>query len=278
MNTFIFFFKFIQYCINILQKYVYKLLYEENIIKNKIENKTEKYEDKYLEAFKKIKNNFILTEDEIELKKTKTIEYLNLGDEEAERKATEYVWNKRCENLKNNYVMEYTPLGNVIMYYDHFKNSFMYYSDHTLPYRFLEVVARKYVITFRCPKLYVSMEDVIKEAEEKLLREKEEKEEKEKEKEEKYKEEINKKNVFARFKNYNKPGGQSIVETTPKIQKNNIKNNLNTQKILLKENANRYTHGGRFLDFNILQKVDRKINDKRLAMSFADFKKNNLKK
>jgi hypothetical protein len=73
-----------------------------------------------------------------------------------------------------------------------------------------------------------------------------------------------------RFKNYNKEG----LKTAGIVKKNQtvVASNGN-QDVLLKENANRYTLEGRFLDYNILQKVDRKVNDKRLALSFSDFKK-----
>jgi hypothetical protein len=45
------------------------------------------------------------------------------------------------------------------------------------------------------------------------------------------------------------------------------------EKILLKEKANRYTYEGKISNFNFLKKVERKIVDKKYAMTFADFKK-----
>jgi len=41
----------------------------------------------------------------------------------------------------------------------------------------------------------------------------------------------------------------------------------------MKESANRYTYEGKFANFNFLQKIDRKIFNKKLGISFADFKK-----
>ena len=42
---------------------------------------------------------------------------------------------------------------------------------------------------------------------------------------------------------------------------------------LVKENANRYTWEGRLTNFCPLKKIDKKILDKKLAMTYADFKK-----
>ena len=50
------------------------------------------------------------------------------------------------------------------------------------------------------------------------------------------------------------------------------------ENVVLKENANRYTYEGRLSNFSFLKKTDRKVIDKKYAMSFADFKKNMLHK
>jgi hypothetical protein len=61
-------------------------------------------------------------------------------------------------HYQTNYVMEYTPIGNnIIMMFDFANNVFQYYSDSTVSYSILEVVARKYVIRFKCPNIYVDM-------------------------------------------------------------------------------------------------------------------------
>ena len=99
---------------------------DEEVIKQVI-----KYEDKYKEKF-----------------------------ENLEYKTTDEV---KRENLKNNFIMEMTPHGNVIMYWNQKNEVFSYYSDGTMPYRFLEVVARKYVIMNDCKDLYYVMEEQLKE-------------------------------------------------------------------------------------------------------------------
>lgn len=55
----------------------------------------------------------------------------------------------------NNILIEQTPIGNVIMFYNSEKSRFEFYADKTIPFRFLETVARKYVITFKCKHIYV---------------------------------------------------------------------------------------------------------------------------
>lgn len=43
--------------------------------------------------------------------------------------------------------------------------------------------------------------------------------------------------------------------------------------MILKDKSNRYTCEGRFSNFAVLKKVDKKTLDKRLTMTFAEFKK-----
>jgi len=270
---------------------------EEKVLqKRKEEEWKEEYQEKYKVTRKEI---IVLTRELIKMKKESIEEAKESGEEEidtedmkelqekideltkeillekdeiqihAENYAKQEIIEKRVEKLKKNILIEKTPLGNVIMFYDKNKESFSYYSDNTLPYRFLETVARKYVVTFGCKNIYVDMEEVLKEAEKKRD-EKKEKEEEEKKRRLKTNE-PEKKSVFAKFKNYNKEG----LKTAGIVKKNQtvVATANGNQDVLLKDNANRYTLEGRFLDYNILQKVDRKINDKRLALSFSDFKK-----
>jgi len=76
----------------------------------------------------------------------------------AEDKASQKVYDNLLSGFLNNSIMEYTPNGNVIMRYNYTLESFEYYSDHAIPYQYLEVVARKYVKIFHCGYLYVDME------------------------------------------------------------------------------------------------------------------------
>ena len=208
----------------------------------------EKYEDKYLDLYKKTESVFCSDE--------------------------------KIEGLKNMILMENTPLGNVIMYYDKSRETFIYYSDSNIPYRYLEVISRKYVVMNNCKQIHVDMEQEIKEAQEKLEQKKQEEEEKKKQLEqnpdEKNSSTIVKKDVFAKLKKYNtntslKSSGIPTDNKSVSISKKNIQEN--NKPLILKENANRYSREGKIINFSFLKKVDKKVVDKRYGMSFSDFKK-----
>lgn len=163
------------------------------------------------------------------------------------------------DNLLNCFVIETTPIGNVLMNYNHKKETFDYFSDMSIPYRYLLVVCRKYVKQFNCVSLYVKSE--IKELENN-----------ESEKKSLDTEMQKKKNVFAKFKNYNVDSKVPLAGPGP--PKNSIPQPAQqTGPVLLKDKINRFSYQGKFNNFSILKKVDRKLVDKKLGMSFADFKK-----
>ena len=202
----------------------------------------------------------------------------------ADESADIFIINKHLERLHNCFVLETTPHGNVLMIFDNKRGSFKYYSDNTIPYRYLEPVARKYVKQFNCRPLYVDMEEELKLAEEKWEKERKEKEEKEEEEKKRKEESIRtqqpieeKKNVFAKFKTYNKEAGTGRVNigAPPKnsIPNKQLTKEQENEKILLKEKANRYTYEGKFANFSFLKKIERKVVDKKYGLSFTDFKK-----
>ena len=234
-----------------------------------------------------------LTEEKVGLEKAlsellnnpQDIEKLRL---EARLEARKFVIDERLDKLKNSFIMEKTPLGNVLMLYNNKRGSFEFYSDNTIPYRYLETVSRKYVKTFGCRPIYCDMEEELKNCEKKLEDKEREKEELEKRilEEKRISDEKNmsvsvvaepKKNVFAKFKSYNKEAGTGHVNIAepPKnsIPNNKVTESTSDEKVLLKENANRYSYEGKLSNFNFLKKVDRKVVVKKYAMTFADFKR-----
>jgi len=243
-----------------------KLIREE-----KIENINEEINN--LQIHKKIFQNLLVSKENHEKIIEKSIEIAN-----------DFILSKHLERLQNCFVLETTPHGNVLMIYDISKNSFKYYSDNTIPYRYLEPVARKYIKQFNCRPLYVDMEEELKIAEKKWEKEKMEKEKREEEEKKKKEEAIinnkqpleEKKTIFAKFKTYNKEAGTGRVNTGAP-PKNSIPNKLTkeqeNEKILLKEKANRYTYEGKLANFSFLKKIERKVVDKKYGLSFADFKK-----
>lgn len=217
----------------------------------------------------------------------KETEYINLLKEvetriidydELKKESHNFIINKHLENLINNYIIEYTPLGNVIMRYNNLKGSFEYFSNSSIPYRYLEPIGRKYVITYKCKPLFIDLEEELKKAEENL-----------EEEQKKKKQEDLSKPIFAKLKNYNKniSNNNNIKPLKNRVTNNiilppqikiNVSNENKKEKQLLKENANRYTWEGRLSVFNPLKKVDRKLVDKKYGLTYADFKRMQLTK
>jgi tetratricopeptide (TPR) repeat protein len=150
---------------------------------------------------------------------------------------------KFVKDLTLNVIREETPKGEVLMYYGHEMESFIYYSKtKEIPYKYLETLARKYVIMYDCKKLYV---DIRKEYEKGLNKYKEMKENKTPEGgpggtggevegaggggEKK------KKQLFVSFKTYNRKGEVNIK------QKDKI--------YILREKANRYSYRGKIEEY-----------------------------
>ena len=212
-----------------------------------VAKKSENYEEKYMDKYKKMES--------VELSKEK------------------------LDSLKNAILFENTPNGNVIMFYDHSRGSFAYYTDNTIPYRFLEVIARKYVVVNNCKSIYIDMEHELAEAERRLKEKKQQKEEEEKRQKEENSQKTleeqqqqNNKNVFAKFKTYNKDSSIQSA-SVPKDKPTTHKNTQPEIDKIVKDNANRYSCEGKIANFNFLKKVDRKVVDKRYGTSFSDFKK-----
>ena len=254
------------------------------------------YEQRYLDKVRLIPNNYVFSPDETQLLNDKLDEIsieqqelqnqLNhLSDKEeitdlqkqiltpsdVLEKARAYVINARLNTLINNVIMENTPLGNVIMMYDNNRETFNFYSDNMIPYRFLETVARKYLITYNCRPLYIDMEEELKIYETKML----DHEETEKQTNLTPQSE-SKKNVFAKFKSYNTEGKSGHVGKVPgpqnSVQNKDTGDKHKNRKIILKDNANRYSCQGKIQNFSIIKRPEKKLLSKKLAMSFATFK------
>jgi hypothetical protein len=232
------------------------------------------YEDLY--------KQLIVTKDTL-LKKLEDINKLTMTDDDMLLKAHETIINKKLDKFMDNYILEHTPLGNIYMRYNNDKKSFEYFSNSTMPYRYLEAVGRKYVMTYWCKSIFVDIEDELKKAEQKYDEDKQKKEEDDKRKDER---KNTTKQVMVQLKSYNKDTKEQSTRPMKNRSNNNtvlppqIKSNLpdvnkTTEKQLLKENANRYTWEGRLTNFCPLKKIDRKIVDKNLKMTYADFKKYN---
>lgn len=189
----------------------------------------QRYEEKYVDALAKMEN------------KELTPEYV--------------------EGLMNNFVMESTPSGNVMMRYNSVKESFEYYSDSIIPNRFLDVVARKFVTMYDCASLYdvEKAESVVNAPTVNVAQElKDPKENKPTS------------SVFAKFKTYNNgASNKASMSSSSSSQSTVVKKNLPLKEVI---SSNRYTSCGKMANMMMLKKVDRKIVDKTYGMSFSEFK------
>ena len=215
---------------------------------------------------------------------------MNFSEEETREAAKQHVLDKKLAGFMNNYVLESTPQGNVYMRYNSSKKSFEYFSNNTIPYRYLEPVGRKYVTTYFCKPLFIDIDDELKKAQQKKDDDDQLKKEQKEQKEQKQKDDkekgINEKDIYAKLKSYNNdPTTAAIMKSKnrqsgamplpPQIQANlpNVNSSVAPEKMLLKENANRYTWEGRMSNLSLIKKVEKKHVDKNYEMSFADFKK-----
>lgn len=65
----------------------------------------------------------------------------------------ESIWRSRI-------LIENTPRGNVLMFFDAFKSGFVYYSDQSgIPYKIINAVIMKYVIMYRCRDFFIDNYD-----------------------------------------------------------------------------------------------------------------------
>lgn len=185
-----------------------------NYDKNQILDISEKFEDKYIEDI----NN---------------LEERNLSEE-------------KLIQLKNSIVLENTPMGNIILFYFHEKEQFIFYSDRKeVPYKYLDTVARKYIKMFNCKMIYTALDQELESQKKKYEDIKEERKTKKVEKTDK------KTDVFATYKNYNMKTDKPVKDAD----------------YLIKENINRFKWGGFLKDYQFVQ--SKKKEEKEL--SYQDF-------
>lgn len=166
---------------------------------------------------------------------------------------------------KSRILMENTPRGNVMMYFNPYLLSYHYYSDEQIiPYKILEQVATKYVVMYRCKDFFI---DVEKRPGNKILEVLQKEEDSLKSKKMKVND-ITKcvnihsesKDVFAALKDYR---SEATKPTDPKPIKPTDPNGLNEptkKKVEEPKFSNKFVRIGKMCEFNITQKpVDKKI-------------------
>ena len=196
---------------------------------------------------------------------------------------------------KRRLLFETTPRGNVLMYYDAFKQAFAYYSDSaTIPYNILNACAMKYVKTFCCYDFFVDNSVLPEDQKSPFSKMLEEEEKAEKEKIEKKKNDLGVKGLkdapFAKLKSYRPVGfvetdkNQSSDNAEANIP-SNIKSSASATGILKKSVENRkvnpetntgykntFRYLGKIANTSLLQPIEKPklVN---MTMSYASFKK-----
>tara|TARA_A100001011_G_C14278979_1_gene830624 strand:+ start:34 stop:645 length:612 start_codon:yes stop_codon:yes gene_type:complete len=140
------------------------------------------------------------------------------------------------ENIKKGIVEEETPDGLVILNYNNEIERFEYWSDKIIRYKYLEVVARKYVIIYDCKDKYVNMFKELLEAMDKA-------------KEEKNNKKKNEVNVFVNLKNYKKKDDDD-------------------EKIV-NQKANIYKHMGKLIEYSVKKKEIKNIDFRTFVRNFS---------
>ena len=130
----------------------------------------------------------------------------------------------------NNHVRDTTPQGDVIMAYDADRQVFCYYCDkRSVQFKYLESLARKYVVEHGCKRLYIDFREELTKAKHNAVVVKPPSA------------------VFAQLKKYSTGTGTGTnANATNKFKMTNA----NATACVLKEHVTRYLHCGRLSDFN----------------------------
>lgn len=147
--------------------------------------------------------------------------------------------------LPNKYVMEYTPVGNVVMYFDYDKKAFQYYSDFSVPYKYLEGVSKKFCImnknkVYRDIKMEVDVNDfsIVRNSSSSLQ---------------------NKSKSFAKLKSYN--NSNTSIKSVPSTKHTELK--------IIQKDIVRYTHLGKLSNFSFVKNTISKFK----PISYKDYVK-----
>lgn len=271
----------LEYKKNYYMEYLNKLVNSEEELKKKLKEKypngeMEKLEDEnddtefdvkvcddYDELFylrEKISNQKCKLEkilNELIILKEKSEDQLN---DELKKQAHIYMIENKLNQFINNYIIEYTPIGNVIMRFNNNKKSFEYYSNHSVPYRYLEAIGRKYVLTYNCKDIFIDMDEEV------------EKVNKLNEIKKNEKNKINKSFGKLQILKPQQTFVNKKIEVQPNRSNQSIVNPINDIEMIIK-NSNRYTWEGRFADFKIIKSNKKSDNN----ISFKEFKKRQQK-
>lgn len=201
-------------------------------------------------------NNNQLTDKATDKDKAKDVSYENKYYDKFQDMESEDLDEEDVRSLKKNILYEMTPKGRIILYYDFEKESFIYHCDtKDVPYLYLETVARKYALTFHCKKIVIDIKKELEVAREASVTN---------ENKSKMLVGIKTDSLFASFKSYNRKGsgGSKTIN----------------KKFILRQNANRYSYGGKVSEFPFLKINEYKLEKPMEKMDYETFKKLMAKK
>jgi len=185
-----------------------------------------------------------------------------LYDFEKRKEIFASVDNEMEKQWKSRILIENTPRGNVMMYFNPYLLSYHYYSDEQIiPYKILEQVATKYVVMFRCKDFFIDVEkrprnqilDVLQKEEDSL-----------KSKKMKVNDitkcvniQSDSKDVFAALKDYRSEVTKADTTTTKFTKETKTKAKL-VKRAEEPKFSNKFVRVGKMCEFNITQKPTNK--------------------
>lgn len=188
--------------------------------------------------------------------KSNECSYENKYYDKFQEMETEDLEEDCVKSLQNSVLYEMTPKGRIIMYYNFEKESFIYHCDtKDVPYLYLETVARKYALTYHCKKIVVDIKKELEVAREISIAN---------ENKTKLLVGVKADSLFASFKSYNRKGsgGSKTIN----------------KKFILRQNANRYSYGGKVSEFPFTKTNEYKLEKPMEKMDYETFKKLMAKK
>lgn len=167
---------------------------------------------------------------------TKNIPYENEIFEEYDNLEDRELTEDYVKDLSLNTITETTPRGDVLMYYDSDLESFIYYSKtKEIPYKYLETVARKYVINYDCKKIYIDIRKEYKKGVNKYNEIKEKEKTYAEQKDTEPTSENKKRQLFVKLKSYNR--------------KAEVNSKYKDKIYILREQSNRYSYRGKIEEY-----------------------------
>ena len=222
-------FDYIYSCVNTFITNIYYILFMNPFIDLDHDDEDEKKKDEKKKDVVEIKK--IIYDVKYD-DKYDTLEAIQLSEEDIEM-------------LPSKFVMESTPVGNVIMYFDYDKRAFQYYSDFSVPYKYLECVSKKFCIVnknkiYRDIKMEVDVNEfsIVRNSTSSLQ---------------------NKSKSFAKLKGYN--------NSNPSIK--NGRSGKQAELKIIQKDIVRYTHLGKICNFSFVKNTVPKFK----PVSYKDFMK-----